>query len=288
MVIQGRRINQGDIQKICNLMEEHPTWGRTRLSLELCEQWNWQRPNGYPKDMACRSMLLKLERKGLISLPPRKSPSVNCRRNKSPQWFPHCTDEIVNNLCELYPLEISVTSEKTIDHQLFRFLLYQYHYLSLKNVVGENMKYLVRDKLQRPLACVLFGSAAWKTADRDQYIGWDQKAREKNLRFITNNNRFLVLPWVSVKNLASHILSRIARRISLDWMEKYGHPIYLLETFVEQNRFLGTCYRASNWILVGQTKGRTRNDRSMTIRVPIKDVYIYPIVRGFRRELCSC
>ncbi len=282
MVIQGRRINQGDIQKIFNLIKVYPTWGRTRLSLELCEQWNWQRPNGSPKDMACRSMLLKLERKGLISLPPRKSPSVNCYRNKSPQWFPHCTDKIVNNLGELYPLQISVISEKTIDHQLFRFLLYQYHYLRLKNVVGENMKYLISDKFQRPLACALFGSAAWKTADRDQYIGWDQKTRERNLRFITNNHRVLV------KNLASHVLSRIARRINTDWIKKYGHPIYLLETFVDQSRFHGTCYRASNWILVGQTKGRTRNDRSMTIRVPVKDVYIYPIVRGFRGDLCSC
>jgi hypothetical protein len=138
------------------------------------------------------------------------------------------------------------------------------------------------DREQTPLACLLFGSAAWKCAPRDEFIGWDTEARRANLRYLTNNMRFLILPWVRVPHLASHILGRVTRRINLDWVRKYGHPLCLLETFVERDCFQGTCYRAANWICVGQTRGRSRNDRDHTLRVPVKDIYLYPLAKGFR------
>ena len=219
-------------------------------------------------------------------LPPRKcNAAPNARRNRSLPRVDHSKEPIVCGLQALRPLQIIPVSPRSSEDLLFKSLLSQYHYLGLRNTVGENMKYLVKDPALRPVACVLFGSAAWKTAPRDTFIGWGRSDREAQLRFITNNSRFLILPWVRVPYLASHILSRVCRRVSSDWMAKYGHPIYLLETFVDRSRFRGTCYRAANWILVGQTKGRSRNDQYFTMRVPIKDIYLYPLIKNFRRKL---
>ncbi|UJS21710.1 MAG: DUF4338 domain-containing protein [Candidatus Brocadia sp.] len=164
-------------------------------------------------------------------------------------------------------------------------MLALYHYLGSSRMAGENMKYIVFDRNANPLACILFGSPAWKVAPRDSFIGWDILARKHSLHLITNNPCFLILPWVRVPHLASHILGLIARRIRNDFVHKYGHPVYLLETFVERERFQGTCYKAANWQLVGQTKGRTRNDRYNTIRVPTKDIYLYPLIPNFREAL---
>jgi hypothetical protein len=185
------------------------------------------------------------------------------------------------------PPQIVVARQKTEAYKLFNHMLSQYHYLGYRGSVGESLKYLVHDSQGRPLACILFGSAAWKTAPRDTFIGWTRNQRESNLRFMTNNMRFLILPWVRVPHLASHILSRITRRISDDWRQKYGHPVYLLETLVDRSLFKGVCYQAANWILTGQTKGRTRNDRNHDIKAPVKDVYLYSLYRDFRRRLCS-
>lgn len=149
------------------------------------------------------------------------------------------------------------------------------------------MKYLVRDRHGRDLACVLFGSAAWKTKPRDEFIGWSRETRARNLLWITNNTRFLILPWVRVPHLASHVLGRISRRIRTDWRAKYGHPVYLLETFVEQGRFLGTCYKAANWIFVGSTTGRSRQDRYNTLAVPVKDIYLYPLIPHFKEAFLN-
>ena len=170
---------------------------------------------------------------------------------------------------------------------MFRFLLHRYHYLGLRNGVGENLKYLVRDPRGRPLACVLFGSAAWKAQARDRFIGWEASTRQQRLGGLTNNARFLVLPWVRVPHLASHLLAQVARRVSADWIAKYGHPIYLLETFVDRDRFRGTCYRAAGWRHVGATTGRSRNDVDNTLQVSIKDIYLRPLSRDFRRRLCA-
>jgi hypothetical protein len=285
-IIQGREISPEDIQIIRRLLRDHPDWNRSRLSRELCELWNWRRPGGQLKDMACRTLLLKLERADWITLPPRQVPSSNSLRSQTQVMAAHQTDEIQDRLPNLIPLQITQVLPRTPDNRLFNCLLSQYHYLGHRTTVGENMKYLVRDRGGRPLACVLFGSAAWKTAPRDAFIGWSPPTRARNLILITNNTRFLILPWVKVRNLASHILAHIARRIPSDWPAKYSHPIHLLETFVDRSRFRGTCYQAANWIYAGPTQGRTRNDRRRTIQAPIKDVYVLPLHKQFRRELC--
>lgn len=283
MKIQGKNLSQEDIDWICKLISEHPDWHRSRLSQEICAAWNWVNAKGKLKDMACRTMLLKLERLSYLRLPPARSVCVgNSVRIRTP--VVHSTKEIVCSLRELTPLRIDVI-RNTASSQLFKHLLAEYHYLGFKGTIGENMNYMVYDRWQRPLACLLFGSAAWKVSSRDKWIGWKPTLRQAYLPYITNNMRFLLLPWVKVPHLASHLLARIARRISDDWIQKYGHPIYLLETFVEQDRFRGTCYRAANWICVGQTLGRSRNDTNRTLQVPVKDVYLYPLIPDVRKAL---
>lgn len=288
MVIQGRQIGQAEIDLIHGLLAGHGEWHRTRLSRELCRRWEWRNAAGHPKDMACRSLLLKLERSGHIRLPARRGPSVNGRRHRSVPVVQHCRERIAEPLHPLLPLDIGVVGSAGEDAVLLRSLIAQYHYLGVRSAAGENLKYLVRDRRGRLLACLWFAAAAWRCKARDRFIGWDEAARKVNLPYVANNTRFLVLPWVRVDNLASHLFSRLAGRISRDWHDKYGHEIYALETFVDRSRFTGACYRAANWRLVGQTTGRTRND--VVNRGPlssIKDVYVYPLARNFRRALCA-
>ena len=287
MVMQGRKLCREDIGLIRDLLAEHPEWGRTRLSEELCRRWDWRNGQGRIKDMACRTLLLKLERAGLIRLPKRRVPSSNGLRNRNVPFVDHATEPICCPLCDLRPLTVSVVEPGSEDLGLFNCLLGRYHYLGHRNTVGENIRYLARDCVGRPLGCALFGSAAWKCAVRDAWIGWDRGARQKNLGLLTNNTRYLVFPWVTVPHLASHLLSLIARRIRADWQAKYGHPVHGLETFVDR-RFRGTCYRAAGWVRLGETQGRTRNDRKHSIQVSVKDVYLYPLIPNFRQELCVC
>jgi hypothetical protein len=287
MVMQGRTVSGADINLIRALLEDHPAWGRTRLSEEICLRWAWRNALGQPKDMAARTLLLKLERCGFIQLPERQRPSSNGFRNRSVPVVECATDPIRGTLRDLRPLSVSVVAPGSTDLRLFNDLLARYHYLGHRNTVGENLRYLIRDRIGRPVACALFGSAAWKCADRDAFLGWEPSARERNLQGLTNNTRFLVLPWVVVPHLASHVLGLIARRIRADWQSKYGHPVHALETFVDRDRFKGTCYRAANWLRLGATQGRTRNDRGHCIHATIKDVYLYPLVEDFRQELCA-
>lgn len=288
MVIQGRHLSPGDLELINRLLRDNPSWHRTRLSQELCQLWNWRTPYDQLKDISCRNLLRKLEQRGLITLPMRLKSAHNSSRKQSMTEVAHQILPIHASVAELSPLRL-----EPVDHAqsrkagLFRCLLVRYHYLGYRGTVGENIKYLVFDAHHRPLACLLFGAAAWKIAPRDAFIGWDAQMRQRHLHLLTNNMRFLILPWVRVANLASQILADVATRISADWMKKYGHPIYLLETFVARERFSGTCYRAANWLYVGHTKGRTRNDRYSQIRVPIKDVYVCPLTKNFRRLLTS-
>ena len=283
-VIQGRTIAAKDIELINKLIDVNSSWGRTRLSKELCILWNFKDGNSGLKDMACRNLLLKLEKQKLITLPARKSGTNNAKRNSSIAYCLHSTLPVLAKLKTLTPLKIRLV-EDTSKLCLFKCFLSAYHYLGFSGTVGENLKYMVYDKSDRPLACLLFGSAAWTAAPRDSFIGWDESARKKNLNFTTNNTRFLILPWVKVEHLASHILAKVSRRIKGDWQTKYGHPVYMLETFVECNRFTGTCYKAANWVCVGKTKGRSRNDRHYALNVPIKDIYLYPLVKRFREVL---
>ena len=287
MVMQGRQIGEGDLALIRGLLDAHPEWNRTRLSRELCAHWEWHNDVGRPKDMAARTLLLKLERAGYLRLPVRRAPSPNGRRNRLVEPITPPNEPIRVPLSGVRPLSIQVVAPGSNDARLFSGLLAHEHYLGHRNTVGENLRYLVRDRHGRPVACVLFGSAAWKCADRDAFIGWDRAARERNLQRLTNNTRFLIPGWVQVPHLASHVLGIIARRICADWRTKYGHPVHALETFVDRSRFKGTCYRAANWRRLGQTRGRTRNDRAHRIQAPVKDVYLYPLVADFRRELCA-
>jgi len=285
-IIQGKKI-QPDIQYIKQLLADNPSWGRSLISLELCRQWDWRNHNGQYKDMACRNLLLKLERAGCILLPERQRKYMGRSHKRSYEFVPHLTEEIDGDLKIFGPLQITSVAQYPDDNDLFNCLVSEYHYLGRGNIAGENIKYIVRDHTSRPLACLLFGSAAWKVQSRDSFIGWDHERREVNLCYMANNSRFLILPWVNIPHLASHILSRVSKRLSSDWREKYGHPVYLLETFVDRTLFRGVCYRAANWVLTGQTKGRTRNDREHSIKTSIKDVYVYPVIRDFRKRLCS-
>lgn len=285
MVIQGRKLSAADLDWMRNLMVEHPEWGRTRISVELCRQWDWHNQQGRLKDMAARTLLLKLERTGQLRLPRRRTNPIRGFHNRTLPLVAHATDPIRDSLRQLQPLTMSVVTPGTEALQLFNCLLHHYHYLGHRNTVGENIRYLACDCLGRPVACALFGSAAWKCAVRDTFLGWERAARERNLQGLTNNTRFLVLPWITVPHLASHVLGLIARRIRADWQAKYGHPVQALETFVDRDRFRGTCYRAANWVRLGATQGRTRNDRNHCLRASVKDIYLYPLVADFRREL---
>jgi hypothetical protein len=255
--------------------------------VELCRQWGWHNQQGRPKDMAARTLLLKLERAGHFRLPRRRTNTSRGFHDRIVPLVAHTAEPIRDKLRMLQPLAVSVVTPGTEALRLFNCLLHRYHYLGHRNTVGENLRYLVCDRLGRPVACALFGSAAWKCAARDAWIGWDRGTRERNLQRLTNNTRFLVLPWVMVPHLASHVLGLIARRIRADWQSKYGHPIHALETFVDRDRFRGTCYQAANWMRLGSTQGRTRNDRNHCIRAAVKDVYLYPFSPNFRKELCA-
>ncbi len=289
LIIQGRVVLESNIEEVRALLVSHPAWSRWKLSRYLSEKWNWRNARGQLKDMACRSFLLKLEQRGYIKLPQRRCASPNPMSNKSRLIAPvlHSTQAIESGLKSLQPLSVLPLHHPDNRHyqSLFNFFLFKYHYLSYRGCVGENLQYVVLDRFGRPLCCLLFGSSAWKVSGRDDFIGWDMQTRCQNVNRITNNMRFLILPWVRVKYLASHILSQVCRRVGDDWQEKYGHAVYLLETFVEKDRFGGISYKAANWRFVGQTKGRSRNDRNGDPRVPVKDIYVYPLVKNFRRYL---
>jgi len=286
LYVQNRTLEAEDLQWIRELISAHPAWNRTKLSQHIAQNWRWQNQAGQLKDMACRTMLLKLEQKGLICLPARqKSSNNNCAfRPVAPPMAQQLVEPIDSPLRMLEPVWV-VPAQSPQELTLFDWLLWRYHYLPFSGAVGENIKYLVFDGRARPLACLLYGAAAWKLAVRDQLIGWSKPQRELNLCYVVNNQRFLILPWVRVKNLASYLLSASLSMLSAHWQLKYGHPIYLAETFVECERFRGTCYRAANWSWLGQTQGRGRNDRSRLSRVPIKDIYVRALCKDFRQRL---
>ena len=286
-IIQGRLIGPAELQAVRDLLVAHPDWSQFRLSRELCGLWDWRTATGQLKDMAARSLLLKLEARGLVQLPARRCPSPNRMRHKRIRLLVHPTEPITDPLEALQPLEVQEVSRQPAALAVFDSLLHQYHYLGYTSVVGQNLKYLVRDRQGRELACVLFGAAAWKCAPRDQFIGWSAAARQAHLQQVTNNCRFLLLPWVEVAQLASHLLSRVLRRVPQDWQRKYARPLDLIETFVDSSRFTGACYRAANWIPLGQTTGRTRQDRDHRLQTPPKGVWVYPLHPQFRRRLCA-
>jgi len=289
-IVQGRRIGRSELEQIRQWLGAHPDWSRYRLSRHLATEWDWRNPAGQLKDMAARTLLRKLEQRGWIVLPARRQVMPNRMGQKPRPAVERRVAEapIDQGLTALLPLTFTEVSRPgTSQRGLFEALLHQHHYLGHRSSVGENLQYLVSDCQGRPLACVLFGAAAWQCADRDRYVGWDAPTRAQRLHLLTNNTRFLIAPWVQVPHLASHVLSCMARGLSDHWQAKYGHPIYLLETFVERARFKGACYRAANWVRVGQTQGRSRQDRPNGThhQVPIKDVYLRALHPQFRELL---
>lgn len=285
-MVQGRSISRSDLESVRFLVSGHPTWSRWRISRVLCEEWNWRNGTGELKDMAARSLLLKLQERGLVTLPVKRRVTVNRMKVvRDEQTFDSLP--LQSSLSDLGSLAVrEVSGDKAARRQLASALS-QYHYLRHGGTVGENLQYTVRDARGRFLACLVFGSSAWKCRERDEWMGWSREQRERNLNLTTNNNRFLILPGVKVPYLASWILGQIVRRLSSDWQNKYGHPIFLVETFVERDRFQGTAYRAANWIKVGSTRGRSRQDRDQTLQVPVKDIYLYPLQAHFQRSLCA-
>ena len=283
--LQGRPLSGADVASIRDLITAHPGWSRRRISEQLAEQWNWRNGVGQLKDMAARSLLLKLDQRGLVQLPPRRFAPTNRMRRQRVQVVTWDQSPIDCSLDCLRPLQVREVNLDGDDRAIFVGALCAFHYLGHGGTVGENLRYVVRDAKDRPLAFLLFGSAAWKCQDRDRFIGWTPAQRERNLGWLTNNTRFLILPWAKVPGLASWTLATVLRRLCRDWQRKYGHPIALVETFVERDRFAGTAYRAANWIKVGQTTGRTRQDRCYSIQAPVKDIYLYPLGRRFREKL---
>lgn len=288
-MVQGRRLLEPDLQRLRQWLGEHPDWSRWRLSRELATCWNWRNAAGQLKDMAARTLLVKLHQRGLIELPPRRQVPTNRMRCRSevPQNLDQPECPIDCSLAQLGELTVSEVSSQAPERGWVRAALDRFHYLSFGGAVGENLQYLVCDRQGRSLACLVFGAAAWKCQDRDRFIGWSAEQRERNLGLIANNTRFLILPWVKVRHLASWILGQVSRRLAGDWHAKYGHPLVVLETFVERERFRGTAYRAANWLAVGATSGRTRQDRHTCIQAPVKDIYLYPLRRDFRSVLAG-
>lgn len=288
--IQGRPIGSAQIGEIRGLIETYPEWGRWRLSQVLAERWQWRSASGQLKDMAARTLLRKLHDRGLIELPARRRVPTKRRVELEPDLFDLAPAEpVVTSLAALRPLRIQVVRPREPDHARFEGYLRRHHYLGHRGPVGENLGYLIRSRDGIDLACLLFGAAAWQCAARDRWIGWTAEQRAQRLALVANNARFLILPSVVVPHLASHVLSQVGRRIDQDWQQRYGHPIHLLETFVQPDRFRGTCYQAANWIHVGQTTGRTRQSqrhRDNAVHAPVKDIYLYPLTADARHRLC--
>jgi len=272
------------VAEINKLIEANPTWNRTKLSQELCLLWEWKSENGQIKDVSCRDVLRALDAAGKIELPARQGYGRTKGGADVIALMLHDITPIEDKLSVLQPLTLEVVVGKA-NLAEFKSYVAQYHYLGYDRNIGENIKYFVHDRHMRTLACLAFGSAAWKCDGRDKFIGWDKEKREQSLRYVTNNSRYLILPWVKVPHLASHILSLVCRRISNDWVDKYGHPLYIMETFVECDRFQGTCYKAANWIYVGKTTGRGRDSDSHEAILPIKNVLVYPLDKRFRELL---
>jgi hypothetical protein len=279
-----RVISDEDLVFIRQLIADHPQSSRRNLSEKLCMAWNWVQANGALRSMVCRGLMLMLHRRGLIELPPVRQVSRNPLVERTAPTAIRLDDAPLRlSLAELGALEIRQV-RRTPDEAMFNALMQQHHYLGYTQPVGEQLKYMVFAQ-GRPIACMAWSSAPRHLGSRDRFIGWSAQSRRANIRLLAYNTRFLILPWVTVLHLASHLLGRIARRLSADWQAVYGHPIYFLETFVDPQRFAGTCYRAANWVHLGVTTGRGKDAPTYTPNRSIKNVLGLPLVKDFRQRL---
>ncbi len=281
---RGREVAADDIIFIRDLILQHPGKSRYALSKELCLAWDWRQENGVLKDMVCRGLMLALHRAGEIELPPARQRAHDSRvtRPRPPPVLVNRTP-LCSRLSDLQPLEFC-SVRRTGSEGVVDGLLEEHHYLGYTRPVGEHLKYLVLAR-GRPVACFAWSSAPRHLGPRDRFIEWSMEARKKNIRFLAYNTRFLVLPWVEVPHLASHLLGRMARRLARDWEALYGHPIHYLESFVDPERFKGTCYRAANWHFLGKTTGRGKDDQTNKPNRSYKEVLGLPITRRFREIL---
>jgi len=285
MTYRRRSVSPEDITTIRKIIESHPGKSRRFISQEVCRTWNWRQANGVLKDMVCRSLLLLLESKGYIKQPARKCipPNPLAKRKKPGRVIVDQTP-IQCSVSDLFPIKLEQV-RKTAFEKLFNSVISDYHYLGYTQPVGEHLKY-VAFAGDSPIACLGWGSPPWYIDARDRFIGWSRQSRENNLHLIANNLRFLILPWVQVPCLASHLLALSRHRLSKDWQRLYHHPIHLVETFVDTQQYCGTCYKADNWICVGKTTGRGKLSKSRQPLLSKKAVYVHPLTKHFRRELC--
>ena len=276
LTVQGRGMECGELAWLRGWIDQNPEWSRKQIARELCRRWKWVDGRGRLKDFAARSLLLKLEGRGQVKLPALRTQFRRVRPKVASleQWEEPPT--WTASLAEIAPVRLEKIQAGSPAAKRWAYYLDRYHYLGFR-VVGENVGYLACDRQERDVGCLLFGAAAWRCAPRDRRLGWNCQERQERLGSVVNNTRLLILPWLRVAHLASHLLGRVARRIDADWRLSYGHGVDWLETFVDRERFRGSCYRAANWECVGQTQGRSRQDRGHQLQVPIKDVYLYDL-----------
>jgi hypothetical protein len=282
---RGRIIREADIRFIQEMIEAEPKISRRKLSQRICEAWGWVQANGALRDMVCRGLLLTLHRGGWVTLPASRWPGARGLIRRAPEKVSLDETPITGTLQELGALEFRQV-RRTAEEPLFNSLMAQHHYLGHTQPVGEHVKLMVWAG-GRPVACVAWSSAVRHLGPRDRFIGWSAEARRRNIRYIAYQSRYLILPWYRIPHLASHILGRMARRISGDWERVYGHGIYYLETFTDPERFRGTCYRAANWIPLGLTTGRGKASNSRRPNRPLKQVWAYPLEKHFRHLLAE-
>ncbi len=282
---RGRNITGGDVAFMRKLIEENPSLSRRALSKKLCEEWDWRQSNGSLRDMVARGLMLELHRSGHLELPPRRFKTRNPLAERAkPERLPFLVWNVIEaRVGDIRPLQFRQV-RRTGEEELFGSFIETYHYLGYTQPVGEHLKYLIYAQ-GTPVACMAWSSAPRHIGPRDRFIGWNQPARRKNIHLIAYNSRFLILPWVKVPHMASHILGQIARRISRDWESLYHHPIVYLETFVDTERFRGTCYRAANWRYLGKTTGRGKDDQTNKANRSLKDILGYPLTKKFRELL---
>ncbi|MDA3918889.1 MAG: DUF4338 domain-containing protein [Deltaproteobacteria bacterium] len=283
---RNRAVTSEDVNFLVKIIADNPEKSRRALSIMVCHKWNWVQPNGVLKDGICRGLMLKLHREEHIKLPPRKQPFTGGRQSKQ-KIKNHNIDQtpIFSTVKKLQPIEIKQVRRTNLD-KLFSSLIDQYHYLGYTQPVGEHLKYIVF-AAERPIACFAFSSAPYRILHRDRFIGWSFEMIEKNRHFLAYNSRFLILPWVHVPHLASHLLAKCARGISEDWQTLYRHPVFWLETFVDTDLFKGICYRAANWIFLGNTSGRGKYNKTQKQLTSIKAMYGFPLIKNFREKLCQ-
>jgi len=280
----GRDFSVEEQALIIELITNNPSMNRTDLSRDVCRMLSWYKTDGGLKDMSCRVAMLRMQDDGLIQLPVslRAKPS---RRSSPPETSATEPQSIIQSpVHQLGALQLCLVTSK--DSRLWNEYIQRYHYLGYTPLPGAQLRYFVVMENQ-VVALLGFGASAWQVAPRDAFIGWDHEQRRQGLALIVNNARFLILPWVQSKNLASKILAMIARQLPIDWFNRYSIQPVLMETFVETGRFAGTCYRAANWIHVGQTKVRGKLGPVGVQSVPIKDIFLYPLTRKFKSILKS-